>query len=265
VENDTSGIATQTPTQNAQMSAEIANRELMQKQIDELTRKLAEVQSRLPPEPQFNVNDDPEMFISDCEIFTRWYKTPAFLLLQTGTDAKQWLHDLKEQDPTAIDKNMKELSTLFLKRFAPKVESRKLEAQKSLVDGKIVMDPKKGVPEYAARFRAVVQRARLTDVSLTLLSFRRGLTSALPGPCRVNHEGEEFPDLDKLITHAIGEEKGLQEKNPNRISLNYAHADRTPRPKRTRPQLAESANLMKAGRPSQLRSRAQRPRRQRQR
>ncbi|GIM02019.1 hypothetical protein Vretimale_6758 [Volvox reticuliferus] len=121
VENDTSGIATQTPTQNAQMSAEIANRELMQKQIDELTRKLAEVQSRLPPEPQFNVNDDPEMFISDCEIFTRWYKTPAFLLLQTGTDAKQWLHDLKEQDPTAIDKNMKELSTLFLKRFAPKL------------------------------------------------------------------------------------------------------------------------------------------------
>ncbi|GIL77689.1 hypothetical protein Vretimale_6758 [Volvox reticuliferus] len=118
---NTRSIATQTPTQNAQMSAEIANRELMQKQIDELTRKLAEVQSRLPPEPQFNVNDDPEMFISDCEIFTRWYKTPAFLLLQTGTDAKQWLHDLKEQDPTAIDKNMKELSTLFLKRFAPKL------------------------------------------------------------------------------------------------------------------------------------------------
>ena len=189
------------------------------------------------PNPQFRVADDPEIFVFELKVWQKCHPdaTPFAVMLSAFQDfpeAKQWAQGLHELEPDVMSKTLDELMPLFLTRFAPKVQSKKLDAMQSLLEGKVKMDVQKGVTEYASRFQAFVQRAGLVDVSMSLILFRRGLTQNLLAPCRVNYLGEEFLTLETLVLHAMGEEKKLKETSSGRVNLQYMHSDQTPRPKR---------------------------------
>ena len=204
------------------------------------------------PNPQFKVNDDPDFYLFEVEVWHRVHPGAnpfAVMLSSFGNhpEAKAWAQNLFETEANVMDKSCEDLAALFLKRFAPKVQSKKLEAMQSLLDGKVKMDTQKGVTEYASRFAAIVQRAALLDVSLTLMLFRRGLTQNLLAPCRVNYLGEEFATLEALVLHAVGEEKRIKETSHGRVAVHYMHSDQTPRPKRRFSSSQDKSDKRKSG------------------
>ena len=229
-----------TQTLNAEMQRamdRLARLEEQQAANAALTLAFEQFRAQLPREPTFRVADDPEIFVFELKVWQKCHPdaTPFAVMLSAFQDfpeAKQWAQGLHELEPDVMSKTLDELMPLFLTRFAPKVQSKKLDAMQSLLEGKVKMDVQKGVTEYASRFQAFVQRAGLVDVSMSLILFRRGLTQNLLAPCHVNYLGEEFLTLETLVLHAMGEEKKLKETSSGRVNLQYMHSDQTPRPKR---------------------------------
>ncbi|KXZ42560.1 hypothetical protein GPECTOR_135g624 [Gonium pectorale] len=145
------------------------------------------------------------------------------LALAEHEEALNWV--TSEPVCSNADISLKELADLFAERFIDRGTSPADAAHEELMSCKVRMDPKKGVAEYAARFRDYCARANLTDQRTMKLLFRRGLNPDLWGRCRVNSAGLEFGTLKELITHAEGQEKALKaEKKPS--DLNYAERPR---------------------------------------
>lgn len=105
------------------------------------------------------------------------------------------------------------------------MRTKKEETAQDLLDGKVKMDEKKGLMEYIARFREKIHLTGLKDLTYVLPLFRKGLTPALQKACKANYRGSEFESLEDIITHAIGENKKLDNSSETQNSkavLNYA-------------------------------------------
>lgn len=196
-------------------------------------------QSNKPIVPinEFKEGADASAWADEFKLYNQLHKNysllPGALMLsafRNNEEAMRWLRQVTNLDQLTAD----ELITGFEERFAQKVRDDAEEAMEKLVSGNLSMDPKKGVADYASRFRFELRKAGVpaeTPVkalqNAAKFMFRRGLTADLRAECRVDYQGNEFADFEQLIAHAIGAEKRLKEmRKTTKMSFAFASTKR---------------------------------------